>query len=224
MRTIAKMARKLSPLSFSYPHHRWVAGVIGLLIIIALLNEFVKPRVFPKRFGVVIEESLFRSGRIHHSLLPKVLSENKIDTIVTLTHEVRTKEYQARERTIAREMGVDLVRFPLDGNGTGNIASYIGALKYVYDELGKDRRVLVHCAAGTERTGGFMFFYQTLVLNHNGKDAYDEMRQYQFDPERNPDLLPYLENTLPDVVEALGAHGIKIGTLPKISNLAAVSL
>ena len=204
---------------FSYPYRRWIAIFTVLIVVIALLDEFVKPRLFPKRFGAVIEDSLFRSGRIHYSLLPKVLAENQIDSIVTLTHEVPSKEYQTYERTIAESMGVNLVRFPLDGNGTGNVASYIGALKYVYDELSKDRRVLVHCAAGSERTGGFMFFYQTLILKQNEKDVYTEMLKYKFDPERNLALLPYLEDTLPDVADALQDHGVEMGALPSITSL-----
>ena len=204
---------------FSYPYRRWIAVFMVLIVVIALLDEFVKPRLFPKRFGVVIEDSLFRSGRIHYSLLPTVLAENQIDSIVTLTHEVPSKEYQTYERNIAESMGVNLVRFPLDGNGTGNVASYIGALKYVYDELSKDRRVLVHCAAGSERTGGFMFFYQTLILKQNEKDVYTEMLKYKFDPERNLALLPYLEDTLPDVADALQDHGVEMGALPSITSL-----
>ena len=31
-----------------------------LIVVIALLDEFVKPRLFPKRFGVVIEDSLLQ--------------------------------------------------------------------------------------------------------------------------------------------------------------------
>ena len=207
---------------FSYPYRRWIAVFMALIVVIALLDEFVKPRLFPKRFGVVIEDSLFRSGRIHYSLLPSVLAENQIDSIVTLTHEVPSKEYQTYERTIAESMGVNLVRFPLDGNGTGNVSSYIGALKYVYDELSKDRRVLVHCAAGSERTGGFMFFYQTLILKQNEKDVYTEMLKYKFDPERNLALLPYLEETLPDVVDALEDHGVEVGTLPSVTSFNAL--
>lgn len=207
---------------FSYPYRRWITFSVVLILVVALLDEFVKPRIFPKRFGVVIEDSLFRSGRIHHSLLPKVLAENQIDSIVTLTHEVPSKAYQAHERSIAESMGVNLVRFPLDGNGTGNVSSYIGALKYVYDELSNDRRVLVHCAAGSERTGGFMFFYQTLILKQNEKDAYTEMRKYKFDPERNLALLPYLEDTLPEVAEALADHGVQVAELPSMRGFNAL--
>ncbi|HAK53618.1 MAG TPA: hypothetical protein DCM54_17205 [Gammaproteobacteria bacterium] len=198
-----------------------IACVVGFLVIAALFNEFVKPRIFPKRFGAVIEDSLFRSGRIHPDLLPSVIEDHQIDTIVTLTRDVSTVEYQPIERAITSEMGVDLVRFPLDGNGTGEVSSYIGALTHIYDELGEGRRVLVHCAAGSQRTGGVMFLYQTLVLQKSEGDAYKEMIDYDFDPERNAALLPYLVDILPEVVDALGAYGISPAAVPEIKGLAA---
>ncbi len=196
------------------------ASVVVFLFLGALFYEYVKPRIFPKRFGAVIEDSLYRSGRIHPDLLPKVIEDYQIDTIVTLTRDVSTVEYQPIERAIASQMDVDLVRFPLDGNGTGDVASYIGALRRIYDELSEGRRVLVHCAAGSQRTGGVMFLYQTLVLQQSKGDAYEEMLHYDFDPERNAALLPYLGGILPEVVDALGAYGIATPTFPKINELA----
>ena len=65
-----------------------------------------------------------------------------------------------------------------------------------------------------------MLLYQTLVLQQSKDDAYEEMRHYDFDPERNAALLPYLGGILPEVVDALGAYGIAPPTFPKINELA----
>jgi protein tyrosine phosphatase len=196
-----------------------IAAIVGLIVIVAALDEFVKPRVFPKKFGVVIEDSLYRSGRIHESLLPKILKDYEIDTIVTLTHAIDTIEWQQAERRIAKELNVELIRFPLRGDGTGDITSYIEALRAINKELGNDRRVLVHCAAGTERTGGAVFLYRTLFLGQAQADAFAEMRDYGFNPERNIALLPYLVDGLPIIVAGLAQYGLTTASVPDMSLL-----
>lgn len=196
-----------------------IAGIVGLIVLVAALDEFVKPRVFPKKFGVVIEDSLYRSGRIHEALLPKILKDYEIDTIVTMTHAIDTIEWQQEERRIAKELDVDLIRFPLRGDGTGDITSYVEALRAIQRELGNDRRVLVHCAAGTERTGGVVFLYRTLFLDQPQDEAYAEMLEYGFNPKRNTALLPYLMDGVPIVVAGLGQYGLATKSAPDMSLL-----
>ena len=57
------------------------ASVVVFLFVGALFYEYVKPRIFPKRFGAVIENSLYRSGRIHPDLLPKVIEDYQIEIV-----------------------------------------------------------------------------------------------------------------------------------------------
>ena len=182
--------------------------VLGSLYV---AKEEVYPRLVPKRLATVVEDGLYRSGRIHPDLLPRILEERGIDTIVALTYPVQDHEWQREEARIAEEMGIEIVRFPLLGNGTGDAESYLGALTRVNEELGQDRQVLVHCAAGTQRTGGFSFLYRTLVLGEAPEDAYREMRHFDFDPEDNPDLLPYLWEITPRVAEHLSLEELPEG-------------
>ena len=182
----------------------WAGAALLLAAAAYVANEEIKPRLFPKRFSPVIEDSLYRSGRIHPDLLPKVLREHGIDTIVTLTHEAQDHPWQKEEKRIAEELGVDIVRFPLQGNGTGDPASYQGALGRIHEELGSGRQVLVHCAAGAQRTGGAVFLYRTLVLGESPESAYADMVRHDFDPVDNPALLPYLRDITPQVRESLG--------------------
>lgn len=185
-------------------------SLIGLLVlgVIYVAVEEVYPRVVPKRFATLVDDGLYRSGRIHPDLLPKVLEEHGIDTIVALTYPVKDHEWQREEARIAEEMGINIVRYPLLGNGTGDTASYLGALSKVNEELGDGRQVLVHCAAGTQRTGGFSFLYRTLVLGDTPETAYEEMTRMDFDPVDNPDLLPYLWEITPEVANHLSMDSL----------------
>ena len=54
-------------------------------------KNLLAPRLIAKRFGVVVEHELYRSGRIHPSLLPKVLDQYGIDDIVALTYPSKTR-------------------------------------------------------------------------------------------------------------------------------------
>ncbi len=194
---------------------------LAVIVVLAAFNEFVKPRIFPKRFGVVIDDSLYRSGRIHPDLMKSVLQERQIDTIVALTVQVDGHEFQSAEKAIADELGIEIARFPLAGDGTGDIASYIGAIRKIDAEISQGHRVLVHCAAGTQRTGGVLFLYETLLGQVPAATAYTDMKRYDFDPLDNPRLLPFLEEILPGVTRALTDAGLPItATPPVISELA----
>src|SRR6476620_4674555 len=87
-------------------------GVIALLAVVVLVGawfawkELLQPRLFAKRFGVVIEHELYRSGRIHPSLLPKVLAQYGIDDIVSLTYPSNAPRYQQLEERLTTERGI----------------------------------------------------------------------------------------------------------------------
>ena len=77
--------------------------------------------------------TLYRSGRIHPSLLPKVLDQYGIDDIVSLTYPSNAPQYQQLEHRLTTERGIRLLRFPLSGNGTGDPAHVVDALIAIHD-------------------------------------------------------------------------------------------
>ncbi len=182
--------------------------VLGLLLFAWFLNEFVKPRVIPKRFEVVAENALYRAGRIHPDLLPRVIAEHGIDSIVTMTYPVADHPYQIAEKQVADALGIPIYRYPLGGDGLGDPASYIGALEKVHEEISNGRQVLVHCAAGTERTGGVVYLYETLMKGKTDEEARANLLAAGHRPERNPALIPFLAEIKQDVIAALQSGGI----------------
>ena len=71
--------------------------------------------------------------------------------------------------------------FPL-GNGTGDPAHVVEALVAIHDAIGRGDQVLVQCAAGSERTGGVIYLYRTLVLGESPDAAYAELLGYGHRP------------------------------------------
>jgi protein tyrosine/serine phosphatase len=166
----------------------------------------LQPRLFAKRFGVVVEHELFRSGRIHPSLLPEVLDRYGIDDIVTLTSN--SPKYRQLEQQLTSERGIRLQRFPLEGNGTGDPARVVDALVAIHEGVGRGDQVLVQCAAGSERTGGVIYLYRTLVLSESPDDAYAELLRYGHRPSRNPKLEAFLNENMAYFAAQLAARGI----------------
>jgi protein tyrosine/serine phosphatase len=171
-------------------------------------QDIVSPRLFPKRFGVVVDHALYRSGRIHPSLLPKVLDRYGIDDIVALTYPTSASQYQTFEAALAAERGIHIQNFALDGDGTGDPATVVAALVAVHDAIARGDQVLVHCAAGSERTGAIVYLYRTLVLDEPADSAYAELLRYGHRPSRNPKLEAFLNANMAYFADELVARGV----------------
>ena len=171
-------------------------------------NDVVAPRMFPKRFGVVVDNALYRSGRIHPSLLPTVLDRYGIDDIVSLTYPGSAPQYQAFEASLAAERGIRFERFGLDGDGTGDPATVVDALVAIHAAVGRREQVLVQCAAGSERTGAIVYLYRTLVLGQGADEAYAELLHYGHRPSRNRKLESFLNENMAYFVDELAARGV----------------
>jgi predicted protein tyrosine phosphatase len=190
---------------------RIAIGLASVALLVAAWlawKDIVAPRLFPKRFGVVVDHALYRSGRIHPSLLPTVLDRYGIDDIVALTYTASGSRYQSFESSLAAERGIRVQNFPLEGDGTGDPATIVDALVAIHDAIARDEQVLVHCAAGTERTGAVIYLYRTLVLGESADSAYAELLRYGHRPTRNPKLEAFLNANMSQFADALVARGV----------------
>ena len=211
----------------SHPSLRKRAVITMLSVVLAAVayavwSGFVAPHFGPKRFGTVIEGALYRSGRIQPTLLPDVLDEYRINDIVTLTYASNNPAYQRFEENLSSIHGIGFQRFPMNGNGTGDPAQVVAALLAIHDAIGRGERVLVQCAAGSERSGAVVYLYRTLVLGDSPDDAYAELLHYGHRPAANPDLEAFLNANMAYFADALAAHGIvrpRQSPLPKLPEL-----
>ena len=182
--------------------------LFGAILSLYILIEEVRPRIFPKRFGEVVQDTIFRSGRIHPDIYDLVLKEHEIDTIISLTEKKSNHDWQDQEVELAKELGIPIYRFPLKGDGTGNPAEYQKALVKLKQEGNAGRKVLLHCAAGTNRTGGAIFLYRTIFEQLSDERAISEMQHYDFSVKDNGHLIPYLKNIRPSVEQTLRSEGL----------------
>ncbi len=146
--------------------------VVGVLVALVgggvwLWEDVLEDRLVPKRWGVVEEGRVFRSGQLHPALVRRTLERHGIDLVISLIDLTRADDDDRKadeaERIACEELEIERRVFPLQGDGTGAIENYARAIASMAECLEDDRRVLVHCAAGSQRTGGVVTGFRVLV-------------------------------------------------------------
>ncbi len=150
---------------------------------------------------------IYRSGQLHPALVRETLAENDIDVVVDLQYW-EDKPGHLAERDAVAALGIEQHRFPLDGNGTGDIEHYALAIQEIHAAVEAGQPVLVHCAAGSQRTGGVIAAYRTLVQGKPVDVAVAEMERYDWDPEDDTILLEYLDENIATLAQRLVALGV----------------
>ncbi|HXY36922.1 MAG TPA: tyrosine-protein phosphatase [Planctomycetaceae bacterium] len=183
-----------------------VVAVAGLALVGAALllwTLVLRDRFVPKRFGTVVPGKLYRSGQISRHLIAGVIDRYGIGTIIDLNGLDPNDADQRAELDAAHAKGVRHLRFPLRGDGTGQIERYAGAVEAIVESEQQGRPVLVHCAAGSQRTGACVSFYRLLVRHDPPENVYRELVSYGWDPRTNQVLLDYVNGHIRELAQLL---------------------
>jgi protein tyrosine phosphatase (PTP) superfamily phosphohydrolase (DUF442 family) len=167
-----------------------------------------KSYIIPKRFGVVKEGKIYRCGQLYSTLVKSVLEKRHVRVIVDLTMEEPDNPHQAAEARAAKELGIERLRFPLNGDGTGDIRQYAGALAAICRAEKEGKPVLVHCAAGAQRTGGTIAIYRLFLENRPVDEVMKEMARYGWRPGKNTELPHYLNLHMVELARLLVENGV----------------
>jgi protein tyrosine/serine phosphatase len=184
------------------------AGVLVVVALGVIWKEVLEDRVVPKRWGVVDEGSLFRSGQLHPALVESTLEDNGIDVIVNMNYVRLDKPEQAAQEVVADALGIVKERYPMLGDGTGDPEQYVLALERIHRALGEGDRVLVHCTAGAQRTGAVVALYRTLLQGRAVPEVIDEMESYDLDRVEDEPLLRFLDNNMRYITRRLTEEGV----------------
>lgn len=168
-------------------------------------DRVIEPQVIPKRFGVVVPGQIYRSGKLTPATMRSVVEDHGIRTVVDLGAWVHDARGERLEAQTARVLGVERHVFDLLGDSTGDPNDYVEALRLITDP--SNQPVLVHCGAGTERTGALVFLYRTIVEGVPEAEALAEARRAGHDPRRNPRLNQTLERWKAQIARALRDGG-----------------
>ena len=192
-----------------------LAAMIAFVAIVAINHEQVtvlRDRFIPKRWGVVEEGQIYRSGQLSRHLVKEVLQTNHIQTVVDLTFDnPEDANHQAEIAAIA-ELGIERKLCSLDSDGTGDPHVYSQAVATVAAAAREGKPVLVHCVAGSQRTGGVVALYRLLIQGRPVAAVVDEMARYKYDPRRSPRLQEYLNAHIGEIAEDL----VRDGTIERV--------
>jgi len=185
---------------------RRLAPLLVVLLIgggIWVWEDVIKYRVIPKRFGVVKDGLVYRSGRLSAALVKRTLAKYGIRKVVDLTHNEPDNRDQQAEKKAAAELGIEIMRFTLRGDGTGDIKNYARAIAAIVEAERANEPILVHCAAGAQRTGGVIAAYRLLVQKESPSFVLDELARYGWDPEDDTIVLTYLNSHMGELAGML---------------------
>ena len=197
------------------------ASFAVFVLLILVWEEVLEDRVVPKRWGIVEEESIYRSGQLHPALVERTLVENQIDVIINMNRLRLDKPAQAAQEQVVEVLGIESTRYPMGGNGTGDPVNYALALEHLHRSTEAGQRVLVHCTAGAQRTGAVIALYRTLIQGWPVEQVLDEMERYDFDRDDDTILLEFLDAHVSDIAKHLAARGVLVAVpdpLPRFSS------
>jgi protein tyrosine/serine phosphatase len=162
-------------------------SILAALALGAGVYAAVRPEFVPRRFGVVEEGKIYRSGRLSPAAVARLHEEKGIRTIIDFGAWEPESVEERREQRTAEALGITRHVFRLEGDSRGDPNAYVKALRIMNDP--KAQPVLVHCSAGSERTGCVVMLQRHFHENYTPEQAYAEAQNYDHRPHKNPYLI-----------------------------------
>lgn len=184
---------------------RWTAIATAFVAVVwfGLLEE----RLIARRWGVVLPGRLYRSGQVSRFLVEDMLRNHRIATVIDLNGFNRHNANQQVELAVAEYLEIDHHRFALAGDGTGSLDKYADAVALIALREQEGKTTLVHCGAGSNRTGGVIAAYRLLVRNEPVERVQAELEAFDCTARSNPKLVPFLNANLPAIAQKLVERG-----------------
>jgi protein-tyrosine phosphatase len=197
---------------YSTTRHKWIFFAVPAIVIgLAIWAWFgvIRYHVIAKRFGVVVPGHIYRSGQISATLIKKNLTKYNIRVIINLTSWDPNNPDKMAEEKAAAELNIKVLRFPMSGNGIGDLNDYTSAVAAIANAEKQNLPVLVHCMAGAMRTGGVIATYRLLVQKIDPKIVEDEMEKYgcRIDDEKTV-LRSFLNDNMAELAMRLKQAGV----------------
>ena len=173
-------------------------GVVTGLAV--LWHKKLRNQFFPNNFGVVKENCIYRSARNTPRVLGQICRDKKLRTIVDLvTHAEDTRSEAYAVRKVAEEAGVKRYEFGLPGDIKGNVNEWAAVARLLKDPA--NYPLLVHCAAGSERTTVAVMLFRNFEEGVSFRDSYPESFDFKH-KEKDWGLLAFLADSVADVEQA----------------------
>ena len=166
---------------------------------------YLRDQFIPKHWRTVVNGRLYASGQLSAALVKQTLEGNSIRVVVDLTELDAANPDQAAELWACDELRIAHYRYPMGGDGRGDVRTMGEAIVVVAEAIRHGMPVLVHCAAGAQRTGTVIAGYRLLIEGRAGPKVVREL----FRHGGNRDLVPFLNSRM----RSLAGHLVSRGAL-----------
>ncbi|MDP2598424.1 MAG: tyrosine-protein phosphatase [Candidatus Liptonbacteria bacterium] len=133
-------------------------------------------------FGVVDPGKLYRSAQPSTKFLEALARDHGVKTVINLRGETLNSEKMAAER-----LDLNMIEIPMSANESPTGAAVERFLAIAEDP--KYQPVLLHCRAGSDRTGLLAAIYRMRVQRWRREDALAEMKRYGYLKFMHPRLI-----------------------------------
>lgn len=202
------------------------ALITGLIL---LWRSPLRDHFFVRNFGVVEPGRIYRSGRLTPLTLRRLRRRLKLRTVIDLGAYWHDSPRDRALEAAATRLGLTRHRCRgLKGDGTGNPNAYLHALRAMADPA--NHPVLIHCAAGADRTGAVVILYRVANGSETLEHAFEEARRHRHDPARNESMLAFVRQHADSIVRAFREGGslpefedaqVRINPAPEVFRLHA---
>lgn len=163
----------------------------------------------PRRFAAIEPGLIYRSAQIHERLIDGVLEEHGIQVVVDMAPDQPGDEDAAAERAAVKRLEIRKVDvLTLDGSGIGEPVDYIVTLSEMARAKRAGTPILVHCSAGTQRTGAVTAMYRMLYHGWTGPRAFAEYMEFRRHKPDKGHLTKYLDQHFAAIAQALVDAGL----------------
>jgi protein tyrosine/serine phosphatase len=160
------------------PRKRVISAALVLVVAAGAVGGGVawSQARLPKRFAEVVPGKLYRSGEVSASQLAVAHKEHGVRRVISLL-DASAAETIA-ERDAAQRLGLEWYNIPMGGSGQSTPEARRRVLELLADPDAPP--TLVHCGAGTNRTGLAIGLYRIHCQGWSLDATLEEMRQYGF--------------------------------------------
>lgn len=174
--------------------------------------RFYDKTFVPKNLGVVEPGVIYRSGQIQDQLIAGVLRDHGIRAVVNLQGPEHDNPDQVAESQVIAALGLEGFRFPMRGDGVGTVETYARAVEQLALASRTGRPTLIHCAAGSQRTGGTVACYRLLVRGDDPADVFAEALRYDWEPRKDTEWPAWLNANM----AAIAARLVELGVIEAV--------
>ncbi len=166
------------------------------LLIIALIVPMAAAAIYgglsryPNRFAEVEAGEIYRGGFPAADHLDSLAEEKRVRTVVSLTGFESKPKYLEEQRA-AERLGLQLLRYPMPGDGCGPYEMMDRAAEAIGDQ--KNWPVFFHCAAGKQRSNAAQAAYRLKKCGWTVDQALEELeRHHGLDPREEAELVEHI--------------------------------